>query len=193
MAAGPRRPGRDALDAGPALAEAALEDALSKLVDHVQASPNTYPLRPVQLRALALLARWLEKARVTPPPALARWVAGCRRQLGSLTAAEPKPPTDLRREADFKPDCADCRELKAFLLDPRQETHSFQMPQPRRNHLEDVIERKELDLSCRTDRRPRPQVLICTKNASYHRRLEQYHEDLEHLAAVRSMEKRLKR
>lgn len=50
-----------------------------------------------------------------------------------------------------------------------------------------------LDVSCRTDHRPRPQILICTKTMeSYNRRLNQYRKDLAHLEAVEAMEKGLR-
>jgi hypothetical protein len=55
--------------------------------------------------------------------------------------------------------------------------------------LQSNIKTYQCDLACKTDTRPRPQVLICTKTtASRERRLKQYREDLERLATLHSLE-----
>ena len=44
------------------------------------------------------------------------------------------------------------------------------------------------DLDCRTERKGRPYTLVCKKNtASYQANLATYHQDLEHLAALRAI------
>jgi hypothetical protein len=63
------------------------------------------------------------------------------------------------------------------------------MAQARRSHLERQIVSYKCDLVCTTDRRPRPQILICTKTTKSHeRRVKQYQEDLQQLAAVRALQ-----
>jgi hypothetical protein len=59
------------------------------------------------------------------------------------------------------------------------------MPQDRRRHLEDRIRAGRCDVDCRTDRRPRPQILVCTKNtASYERRAREHAGNVESLRAL---------
>ena len=124
------------------------------------------------------------------PSALSRWLAACCEQLEALTAAEPTAPADFRREANVRCDCADCKELKAFLKDPAERVHRFRVRQDRRQHLEHQIKGHGCDVDCVTDRTGSPQTLVCTKNtASFGARLKKYHEDLAHLAALRSIEK----
>ena len=140
--------------------------------------------------ALAELVPWLKKNPDRNPTGVSRWLAACREQLEALTAAEPQPPADLRRDANIDCKCADCADLKQFLLDPQQRVGKFQMAQHRRSHLEDQIRHRQLDATFTTDRAARTHILVCTKStASFERRLKQYHEDLKHLAAVRSMER----
>jgi hypothetical protein len=55
-------------------------------------------------------------------------------------------------------------------------------------NLESNILSARSDLDCTTNKRPRPQILICTKNmASYDRQLKEFHENLNHLTALRSL------
>ncbi len=172
-----------------ALLAADLDDLLSRVVAQVLESPKRYPLRTVHVPALAKLGPWLKDNLKSYRPALSHWGAACREQLESLTAAPPQPPRDFGRGANVTCDCQDCAELKRFLHDSQQREHSFQMPQQRRDHLESNIRTYHCDLDCRTDKRPRPQILICTKNtASHERRLKEYQEDLERLATLQSLE-----
>lgn len=177
-----------------ALLAAELDDLLGKLVAHIQHSPALYALRPVQLPVFAALGPWLLENLKQCPSALSHWIATCRQQLESLTAAVPQPPGDFRRDADIKCGCRDCAELKRFLLDSEHGEGRFQMAQARRRHLESLINRAGCDLNCKTDTRRNPQILVCTKNtASYERRLKQYREDLKSLAHIRVLEERLSR
>jgi hypothetical protein len=164
------------------------DDLLARLVAHVLATPDRYPLQAVQMPALAKLGRWVQKRPKRMMPALSRWVADARRRLESLTAAVPQPPADLRRDALVTCGCADCAQLNRFLADPSQRQHDFKMAQARRDHLENQMQTFRCDVDRRTDRKPRPQVLICTKNtATYHRLLDEYHQNLKHLSTLRSI------
>ncbi|HKB40269.1 MAG TPA: hypothetical protein VKD72_27815, partial [Gemmataceae bacterium] len=135
------------------------------------------------------LQPWLEKNVKKPSPPLARWLAACCEQLEALTARKPEAPTDFRRPATISCRCADCAALKRFLDDPNQSTYRFTAAQDRRGHLEVVIEGAHCDLDLKTEERGRPYTLVCTKNtASYQARLQKYHQDQEHLAALRSIQ-----
>jgi hypothetical protein len=176
-----------------ALLSAGLEDLLSEVMAHVASRPKQYPLREVRLAALLELGKWLKKRGLKhPSPALSQWIAGCRSELEALTAAAPLPPADFRRDATVECKCRDCAELNRFLKDPREEQHAFQMAQGRRGHLEQQITSNKCDLVFTTDRRPRPQVLVCTKTTKSHeRRVKQYQEDVQQLAVVRALEARV--
>jgi hypothetical protein len=176
------------------LAAADLPDLLGRFIDHVLASPKRYPLAPVQMKALVKLGPWLGKHVKEPCEPLSRWLAACRQQLEALTARMPTEPADQRRDADVSCKCANCAALRKFLADPVEKVFRFQARQDLRQHLEGVIRQDQLDVDCTTDRRPRPQVLICTKNtASYRRRLKKYHEDKDHLATLTSIQASLPR
>ena len=161
------------------------DERLSSLVAHVIATPHRYPLQAVQMAAITSVAPRVTGRPGRRSPALDRWTADVRLRLESLTAAAPQPPADQRRDDAVDCKCADCVELNRFLADPVERQHSFKMAQQRRGHVEDQIGRFRCDLDRLTDRRPRPQVLICTKNdATYRRLLGEYHQNLRHLAAL---------
>jgi hypothetical protein len=169
-------------------------DLLSRVVTHVLTTPSRYPLKPIHLSTLTSLQPWLKKHVKKPDAALARWIASCRQELESLTAAEPQPPSDYRRDASLRCKCAECNQLKRFLEDPNEASHRFSMRQERRDHLENTIHNNNCDLDCKTERRGSPHTLVCTKNtASYQEKLKTYHQDQKHLAMVRSIESSLPR
>ena len=166
-------------------------DLFSKFIDRVLADPKTYPLA-AHVAALTAMQPWLETHLKTPCAGVSRWVAACREQLEALTAAEPAPPADFRRDANIDCACADCAELRRFLGDPGEAVHRFRAVQDRRSHLENIIRRHGCDVTCRTERVGSPHTLACTKNtASFEARLKKYHEDGRHLATLRAIEKAL--
>jgi hypothetical protein len=168
-------------------------ELLSRFVSRALADPKTYPLS-AHIAALTALGPWLKKYLKKPCEPVSRWLAACCTQLESLTASEPTAPTDFRREANVRCDCADCKELKAFLKDPTEKVHRFRVRQDRRQHLEHQIRERGCDADCVTDRTGSPQTLVCTKNtASFDARQKKFREDLTHLAALRSIGKRLQR
>ncbi len=168
------------------------EALLSRYLTHVLGLPKVYPLKPVHLSALELIRPWLKKNLKAKSGAVTRWVASCREQLEALTAQMPQPFPDFRREAPFTSKNPDFVELKRFLEDPREPVHRFRVRQDRRATLEAAIRSYKCDLDTATDRSGSPHTLVCTKNsASYHAGLKTYHEDLKHLATVRSLEESL--
>jgi hypothetical protein len=175
-----------------ALVGAERSELLSCLVNHALATPMQYPLDATLLPALLGLGPWLEEHLAQPSDAVSRWLAACREQLEALTVKKPQMPTDCRRDVHVSHDCADCRELKHFLQDPNESVHRFTAAQDRRSHLEHMIQQYGIDLDCKTEQRGRPYTLVCTKNTkSYHAKLKKYHQDLEHRATIRALEKAL--
>jgi hypothetical protein len=97
----------------------------------------------------------------------------------------PEAPKDWRQDTKLSCSCADCRELQAFTLDPREQTHRFRVRQDRRQHLHQMIERHSLDMTHVTERKGSPQTLVCTKDRrSYRGRCEQYQQDIVALARL---------
>lgn len=166
-------------------------DLFSKLIDRVLADTNLYPLA-AHITALTDLQPWLKTHLKIRCDGASRWIAACRKQLEALTAEGPTPPSDFRREANIECTCADCAELRRFLSDPKEGVHRFRAAQDRRSHLENTIRHRGCDVNCKTERIGSPHVLVCTKNtASFQARLKKYHEDGQHFATVRAIERAL--
>jgi predicted 2-oxoglutarate/Fe(II)-dependent dioxygenase YbiX len=164
-------------------------ELLARLVAHALATPKWYPVTPVQVQALVGLQPWIKKHVKKPVAGLSEWVAACCEQLASLTVQMPQEPADFRREANISCNCADCTELKKFLKDPKEKVHRFPIRKERRQHLHQIIDRHQCDVTHVTERKGSPQTLVCTKTtASFQRSLQKYHQDKEHLATLRSME-----
>ncbi|HTU16775.1 MAG TPA: 2OG-Fe(II) oxygenase [Gemmataceae bacterium] len=165
------------------------EKLLSRLVDHALSKPDKYPLISTHLEALTALQPWLKKNLKRPSPGLSRWLTACREQLEALTAQEPQPPADFRRDAPIACKCADCAELKRYLEDARESEHRFRAVEHRRGHLEHQIRGHHCDLDLRTERKGSPHTLVCTKNtASYKARLNKFHQDQIHLKTLQVIE-----
>jgi hypothetical protein len=164
-------------------------ELLLRFVEHALSASKKYPLIDAHVPALKELQPWLKKNPKKRSEGLARWVASCREQLESLTARMPEEPKDFRRPAKTTCKCEDCGELKRFLEDPNEPEHRFAMKQSRRSHLEHQIRDHKFDLDLTTETHRSPHVLVCRKNkASYKASLKTYHQNLEHLEAVRSIE-----
>jgi hypothetical protein len=164
-------------------------ELLSRLVEHALATPKKYPLTEAHIAALTALGPWIEKNVRKASPGLSHWLAACCEQLEALTAEMPQPYPDFRRPSKLSCSCADCAELKKFLNDRQEQTHGFKMGESRRQHLAAIIRQDHCDVDQRTDTRSRPHTLVCTKNsASYHANLKKYHQDQEHLKALRAIE-----
>jgi hypothetical protein len=171
------------------LVAAGLDEPLARLLAHVAATPNHYPLRGVQVPVLLGLRPWLARHLDRPCPPLSDWLTACRKELETLTAEKPQPPADFRRDANIPCRCPDCQELSRFLKDPEEKVHRFPIRKDRRQHLYQVIESNLCDVEHVTERRGSPQTLVCTKNTgSFQRNLRQYEADKEHLAELRPLE-----
>ena len=159
-------------------------EPLSQLVARTLADPKTYPLA-AHIAALRTLGPWLKKHLKTPSEAVSRWLVAACEQLETLTAVEPTPPTDFRREANLSCECLLCEELRKFLQDPAEPVHRFRAAQDRRAHLEHEIGRQRCDLTCVTERRGSPHTLVCTKTtASFEANRKTYRENRERLEAL---------
>lgn len=137
-------------------------ELLLPFATRVLADAKTYPLS-AHVAALTALGPWLKQRLKKPCEPISRWLAACCEQLEGLTASEPAAPADFRREANVRCDCVDCKELKAFLIDPAEKVHRVRVRQDRRQRLEQQIRGHGCDTACTTDRTGSPQTLVCTK------------------------------
>ena len=168
------------------------EDLLPRLVDHALAKPKIYPLTEAHVVAWLGMRLWLRKRLRRPCSPLARWLEAVCQRLEVLTAEEPREPADFRREAKLPCQCEHCRALKRFLRDPREEVGRFSVREELRRHLSQIIREAQCDVECETERRGSPFTLVCTKNdASYWRKLGEYHLNKRHLKQLRAIQKEL--
>jgi hypothetical protein len=166
-------------------------ELLSRVVNHALSAPKTYPLL-AHVSALTDLRPWLKTHLKKPCAAVSRWLAASCDRLESLTAHEPVPPADFRRDASLSCKCSDCEDLRAFLKDPVEKVHRFRVRQDRRQHLEHAIRGHRCDVTCVTERVGSAHTLVCAKTtASYEAKLKTYGEDREHLATLRSIRSEL--
>ncbi len=152
--------------------------ALVPVIDHVDAD--------VARRAAAHMLAWLQHFGIDAAviPALKKLVETGHRtgrafealhgaavdHLGKRIAEPLEPPTDWRRPGEIRCDCAHCKQLSRFLLDPNEPVWTLHAAQQIRTHVEDSIRRASADVDCQTVRRGSPHSLVCTKNQAGHRR-----------------------
>jgi predicted 2-oxoglutarate/Fe(II)-dependent dioxygenase YbiX len=154
----------------------------AQALTHFFSYPESYPMDEV-LVPTALCLYESERARGNASArALREAVVAhlCRRITEPL-----EPPADWRRPSGISCTCTYCRDLSRFLADPAQSTWLLKAAQAERGHVESSIRSNTCDLDFVTEKRGRPYTLRCTKNqASYQRRVEQRHQDLERLARL---------
>ena len=162
-------------------------ERLDWLVTHVVEHPAHYDVRKVLVPEVAAIYGWLAKVPAAEAAA-ARLLEHCRSELRAATAEPVEPPKDWAREADLGCKCADCRALAAFLHDPSARVGRFPLRKERRQHLHQIIDGRKCDCTHDTERKGSPQTLVCTKTqASYERRLNQFHSDVEMLEQLEGL------
>jgi len=166
-----------------------MEDFFSPFQTHIAGRPKQYSLHKVHLPALTALAGCL---KTSPASATAlRWIEQCTAELESLTAIAPQPPSDYQRNPVVECKCKLCAQVNQFLADPLAREYRFQMAEVHRKHIFSAIHYSGADLACTTDKRPRPQVLICTKTTDSSQRLqEEYKENCKQLALMQWLRQR---
>jgi hypothetical protein len=119
--------------------------------------------------------------------AFSRLKEHCIDALNARTAEPVTPPPDWRRDAGIACQCRDCRELVRFLEDPTERIHRFPIGKERRRHLHGQIDSHACDLTHVTERKGRPETLVCAKTQkSYERRRNQFAVDSRLLNTLQS-------
>jgi hypothetical protein len=160
-----------------------IEDGLAmRVAKYLLTWPKTYDLDTVLVPAALSFAA---KTESVAWPAVERLRSACLEHLGARIALELAAPRDWRRPNPITCGCADCRDLGAFLKDPRQREWRLKAIQYRRSHVEDSIRTVPCDVDLTTEKRGSPHTLIATKNqASYERRVKRRRQDLDHVATL---------
>jgi predicted 2-oxoglutarate/Fe(II)-dependent dioxygenase YbiX len=162
-------------------------DRLAQFGAYVLATPKRYDLRTVLIPAVKVIQASLA-ADSPSRNSYEQLLHHCLAELRTLTATPIEPPADWARDANIACKCADCKELARFLRDPTEQVHRFARRKELRQHLHRQIDLHKLDLSHVTDRKRSPQSLVCTKTqASYERRLAQFHVDLQLLKELEDL------
>jgi hypothetical protein len=146
-------------------------------VDKFAARPDVFDPVAILAPALGMIREW--------DAAVQRLWEHSADFLLHRSGRPPESPKDWRQDAKLSCSCADCRELRAFTLDPVEQSHRFRVRKDRRQHVHQQIEKHSLDMTHVTDRQGSPQTLVCTKDRrSYQRRCGQYRKDIAALTSL---------
>jgi predicted 2-oxoglutarate/Fe(II)-dependent dioxygenase YbiX len=160
---------------------------MEQFVTHVLADEPHYNLHDVLIPDVKAIYSWLPKVPAARSAA-DRLLKHCQAKLRAATAQPVEPPKDWARDANLACKCKDCAALSLFLRDPAQQVARFPMAKERRRHLHNQIELHRCDCTHDTERRGSPHTLVCKKTqASYERRLRQYHTDRKLLAELEAI------
>ncbi len=148
------------------------------MVRFVQQSRDEFRLDDCQIPSLKELIPWSRKELGRGHPLLEAWLASVRQQLESATAEAPQPPTDWARPADLSCTCQYCAQLNAFLADPAAEVGRIPAREDARQHLIDMIGRRQCDVEHALERKGSPYSLVLTKTTgSFDRAVKQFEAD----------------
>jgi hypothetical protein len=165
----------------------AATEPLDRFLNHVLADKQHYDLHEVLIPDLKAISKWVAKVPAAQLAA-SRLLEHCLAELRAATAQPVEPPKDWTRDAELGCKCEDCRMLSRFLRDPTQRVGRFPLRKDRRQHLHQQIDSHCCDCTHVTERVGSPQTLVCTKTqASYERRLHQFHVDKKLLAELEAL------
>lgn len=151
-------------------------------LDYLLAWPNTYTLDGVLAPAALKLSENSVSGHLSVVICLRRAVT---EHLHQRIAEPLAPPSDWRRDSQFKCTCNDCTQLRQFLEDPNQASWQFKAAEDKRQHVSQSISTGFCDVDQKTLKNNRPYTLVCTKNqASYQKRVAQREKDLQMLARL---------
>ncbi|MEZ6128127.1 MAG: 2OG-Fe(II) oxygenase [Planctomycetaceae bacterium] len=167
------------------------DDSLRTLAAHTLKS-DEYDLTNCHIPAIEKLSAWLIKKVTSPDAGVSQWLQGCQSQLEQRTASRPEAPVDFRRPDPVTCTCRDCANLKAFLVNPDDEVAHFSIANSRRQHLQDIIRHDKCDIKVTTDRKTRPETLVCTKTtASYNEACKEFDRDSKNLSKITKLMREL--
>jgi len=165
---------------------AASDERLSEVLQLARDYPSVYEFRKFQVPSAVKLRDFAIKQRGELPNALRDWIDELTKLLVVATAEEPGPPNDFRRKSETGCDCKFCRQLSRFLSDPAQQQTNIPAAEYHRNHLEQVIHERRLDVATKTVKLGRPYSLGLTKTtASHEADVQRFRNDLKLLDSLR--------
>jgi len=157
-------------------------DLAEKMLDYMLAWPVMYGMDELLLPAALQLAKSKTNNEL---PTVERLRQQVITHLQTRLALPLEPPADWSRDNPVKCSCADCCELKRFLISPKLAKWSFKAVEARRSHIQHAISMNKCDVDYITQKKSRPYSMVCTKNqASYKRRVEQAQRDKGDLACL---------
>lgn len=166
-----------------ALVSLQADEAGIRLVTHVLAQPEVFPMDKIVVPAALTLVSGAAAQRSWPP--IRELTGACRHHLAQRIAEPLEAPSDFSRPSHVTCRCPHCIELARFLADPKRKQWVLKAAEAHRSHVEASIGRDACDVDTETLRHTRPYELRCTKSqASYQRRVEQRKRDLQNHAQL---------
>ena len=154
-----------------------LPDGAAAAAGAVAAAPRI--VAPDRVVPAVLAKLHAEEEGAAGSAAFARLWGHAADALLARSAEPPPPPADWTITANTGCRCEHCDKLRGFCKDPVARTARFALREDLRAHLQQFIDRQQLDIKHVTERRGRPFTLVCTKTrASHKRRLAQYAKDV---------------
>ena len=168
-----------------ALMAAGLGEGLSRVLNFVDQSPETFRMDECQVPTLKTLIPWSRERFSKVPARLAGWLKLVRGRLESATAKKPEPPTDWARSAHVDCKCRYCAVINAFLANPAEKDTKIAAGEDIRQHMIGIIQKHQCDIKHSLERTRRPYILALTKTTgSFERALKRYEMDRQLLSEL---------
>ncbi len=112
----------------------------------------------------------------------------CARFLARRSARPPAAPKDWKQSVNWKCTCTDCAVLKRFAINPAEQILRLSLAKARRQHVHNIIDEHELDMTHVTERQGRPYTLVCTKTRTvYDKKCQRHAADVALMKRLENM------
>jgi hypothetical protein len=163
-----------------AIAEAIVnlnDNDAAKILSAIISNKDVFAADTILAPSLAALAR---NENAFPQDLIAPLWRHAARVIARRSLKPPAPPRDWQQPATWQCSCGDCSSLRFFAVSPND--HILRMPlvKERRMHIHRIIDANGLDMTHVTERKGRPQTLVCTKtHAAYEKKCAHHAADVK--------------
>ncbi|MEZ5329312.1 MAG: 2OG-Fe(II) oxygenase [Verrucomicrobiales bacterium] len=153
------------------------QELCTKAVAAILSNKNVFAADTILAPSLAAL---VQNGNAFPQDLIAPLWQHAARVIARRSSKPPAPPRDWQQPATWQCSCGDCSSLRFFAVNPNDHILRMPLTKDRRMHIHRIIDDNGLDMTHVTERKGRPQTLVCTKTqAAYEKKRARHAADVK--------------